>query len=174
VPVGDPEKSKVDPRYTGVWEWRAEGGVINLAVFRPYDDRTWIVDVLGGEAGEGAAAAIRPVRRNTFKAWLTPIKGQTFLTMAPLETVSLLPGERRQKSFVVARVRIEGDLLTARGVDPEFKKLKEVGTASELEREIAENLEDGRLYVTSIRATKWAEDQAPRLEKILEGFARWK
>ena len=96
------------------------------------------------------------------------------MTLSPLETVSLLRGEKRQKSFVVARVKVEGDLLTARGVDPEFKKLKEVGTASELEREIGENLEDGRLYVKSVRATKWAEDQAPRLEKILEAFGKWK
>src|SRR5436190_19605251 len=122
VPVGDPEKAKIDARYTGVWEWREEGGAINLAVFRPYDDHTWVIDVLTGEAGEGAA--IRPTRRSAFKAWLTAIKGETFLTMAPLETASLLPGERRQRSFLVARVKIEGDLLTARGIEPEFKQLK--------------------------------------------------
>jgi hypothetical protein len=171
VPVGDPDKSKLDARVTGVWEWRDQG-VIHLVTFRPYDDHTWVVDVLDGEPGEGAA--IRPVRRTTFKGWLTAIKGETFLTLAPLDTVSLLPGERRQKSFVVARVKIEGDLMTARGIDPDFKKLKDVGTASELEREIADNLDDVGLYVKAVKCTKWPEDQTPRLEKILEEFAKWK
>ena len=36
------------------------------------------------------------------------------------------------------------------------------------------NLDDVTLYVKAIRATKWAEDQTPRLEKILEEFGKWK
>jgi hypothetical protein len=171
VPLGDPEKSKLDARYTGVWEWR-DAGVVNLAVFRPYDGRTWAVDVLTAEPGEGAA--LKPVRRSTFKAWLTTVKAETFLTMAPLDTVSLLPGESRQKVFLVARVRVDGDMLTARGVDPKYAKLKDVGTATELERIVAANLDDVDLYVKTLVATKWPEDQTPRLEKILEDFAKWK
>ena len=73
-----------------------------------------------------------------------------------------------------ARVKVEGDLLTARGVDPQFKKLKDVSTGSELEREIVENFDDVGLYVKAVKETKWPEDQTPRLEKILEDFAKWK
>jgi hypothetical protein len=173
VPLGDPDKARLDPRLTGVWEWRDENGLINLAVFRPYDDHTWVVDVLSGEPGEGQA--IRPVRRSTFKGWLATVKGQTFLTLAPLEVVSILPGERRQKTFVVAQVEIEAGLLTARGIDPGYKDFKNIGTASEFEREVAANLDDRRMYAaTPVKATKWPEDQTPRLEKILEDFGKWR
>ena len=113
-------------------------------------------------------------REGAFKAWLTTVKSETFLTMAPLETVSLLPGESRQKTFIVARVRIDGDMLSARGIDPKYKKLKDVGTATELERVVGENLDDVDMYVKTLHATKWPEDQTPRLEKILEDFAKWK
>jgi hypothetical protein len=172
VPLGDPEKARVDARLTGVWEWREENGQINLVVFRPYDDRTWVVDALTGEPGEGSA--IRPVRRSTYKGWLTAVKGEMFVTLAPLDTVSLLPGERRQKTFLVARLSIEGDLLTARGIDPSFKDFKDIGTASELEREITASLGEPRMYAKPIKATRWPEDQSPRLEKILEDFGKWK
>src|SRR5438046_346812 len=68
VQLGDPGKSKVDARFNGVWEWR-EGGKIELAIFQPFDERTYFVDVLTGEAGDGGT--IKPLQRDIYKAWLT-------------------------------------------------------------------------------------------------------
>src|SRR5689334_9692340 len=79
VSLGDPDKSKVDARLNGVWEWR-DNGKIELAIFQPYDERTYFVDVLTGEAGD--AGAIKPLQRDIYKAWLTSVKGETFITMA--------------------------------------------------------------------------------------------
>ncbi|MFQ6006556.1 MAG: hypothetical protein ACE5OQ_13765 [Woeseia sp.] len=40
VPVGNPERSKIDPGLTGVWLGLAEGGAV-VIVMDPYDKRTW-------------------------------------------------------------------------------------------------------------------------------------
>ena len=57
VPIGDPERSKVDPDITGVWavltieeESDSEAGAY---VFEPFDKRTWLVAGVALEAGYG-------------------------------------------------------------------------------------------------------------------------
>jgi hypothetical protein len=171
VPLGDPAKAKLDPRLTGVWEWH-ENGQVQLAVFRPYDEHTYIVDGLTGEPGEGDA--IKPLSREMLKGWLTTVKGETFLTMESLQTVGSIPGETRQKYFIVARIKIEGDVITATGIDPEYAKLKEIGTSTALERMISENIDDPKMYLKPIMATKWDNDQVVKLEKIQDAFKDWK
>ena len=45
---------------------------------------------------------------------------------------------------------------------------------AELERVVTDNLDDVAMYVKTLIATKWPEDQHARLEKILEDFAKWR
>ena len=71
-------------------------------------------------------------------------------------------------------MKIEGDTLTAYGIDPEYKKLKDVATPTALEKMISENMDDTTMYVKPIMATKWDADQVEKLEKIREGFREWK
>ena len=40
VPVGNPEKSRIDPYISGIWMWEDEE---SFYVFEPYDKRTWIL-----------------------------------------------------------------------------------------------------------------------------------
>lgn len=42
VPVGNPEKSTIDPAVTGVWLLEDE---MSMAVFEPYDKRTWLLTI---------------------------------------------------------------------------------------------------------------------------------
>jgi hypothetical protein len=170
VPLGDPDKSKVDARFNGVWEWR-DGGKIELAIFQAYDEKTYFVDVLTGEVGDGGT--VKPVQRDMYKGWLTTVKGETFLTLAPMEAVGALPGSTPAK-YLVAKVKIEGDTLTALGIDPEYKKLKDVGTPTALQKMIEENMDEVAMFTKPIMTTKWDADQIGRLEKIREGFREWK
>ena len=41
VPVGDPEKSSIDPYISGLWLFSSEPD--HLYVFEPYDKRTWLI-----------------------------------------------------------------------------------------------------------------------------------
>jgi len=62
APVGDPEKSRIDPAMSGVWmcgieELEVYGAWIWMFVFEPYDKRTWLVrwvvlDEIAGDSDE--------------------------------------------------------------------------------------------------------------------------
>ena len=71
-PVGDPEKSKVDPAYSGVWLEKKTNGDRSLLFLRPYDARTYFANIFTyGSDGDG----LKPMQRINCKAWLTPIGG---------------------------------------------------------------------------------------------------
>jgi len=53
APVGDPERSRIDPALSGVWGSLADDGWV--FIFEPYDKRTWLVRlVLLAEADDDA------------------------------------------------------------------------------------------------------------------------
>ena len=107
VPIGDPERSKIDPDITGVWAVTAEVDDEDhdpaFYLFEPYDKRTWLitgVPVLEGDlvdlskydfsSYESYRAMIRDygVRSDQlytdevvlYKAWITKLGGIRFLT----------------------------------------------------------------------------------------------
>jgi len=108
VPVGDPERSQIDPEMTGIWAM-VDGDDVALYQFNPYDKRTWlitavelgegdefdgespeystwqdVIDVMEtypvGEQGIVAESGSTPV----YKAWLTKLGGEQFLTWQPV------------------------------------------------------------------------------------------
>jgi hypothetical protein len=168
VPVGDPEKSKADSRFVGVWEWR--DAQLNRAIIRAWDQKTYVIDVLSGVD----TGTLQPRSRYVYKGWLTDIKGQTFLTMQPADLVGMMNGDERPKYYIVAKVKLEGTTLTALGLNTDFPKLKEAATSAALEQLIAENIEDPKLYATPIVATKWTPEQMKGLDKLVETFKEFK
>ena len=73
VPVGDPERSRIDPELSGIWALIDGDDVDGYYLFRPWDKRTWLV--LGVEA-EGDN--LKPVA--VYKAWLAKLGGETFIS----------------------------------------------------------------------------------------------
>lgn len=43
VPIGDPEKSRIDDDFTGIWMSVETEDLPNIVLFEPYDKRTWLV-----------------------------------------------------------------------------------------------------------------------------------
>jgi len=106
VPIGDPERSRIDPEITGAWAWLNNGDT-TFFVFEPYDKRTWLLTGVGIEDGdrrendvdydqssyEGLTELIEnePVgpdgvtaRKITlYKAWRTRLGGEWFMTWEP-------------------------------------------------------------------------------------------
>lgn len=103
VPIGDPERSRIDQDMNGVWVMDDGSGDIALYAFQPYDKRTWLVTGAGFEAGpdfEGEepdldtvddflkALETLPIGDDGFtsdvtvvyKAWLAKIGGVRFMT----------------------------------------------------------------------------------------------
>jgi len=109
VPVGDPERSRIDPELTGVWavlQSEGSGSEAIFYIFEPYDKRTWLVT--GGAMGAGedsdlsnydltsysgfaGLAAAEPVDENSiyldemivYKAWLKKLGSEVFMTWEP-------------------------------------------------------------------------------------------
>jgi hypothetical protein len=42
VPIGDPERSRIDPERAGAWVGVVDGGAL-LLLYQPYDKRTWLM-----------------------------------------------------------------------------------------------------------------------------------
>ncbi|NND46600.1 MAG: hypothetical protein HKN55_02945 [Woeseiaceae bacterium] len=105
VPIGDPERSRIDPEISGVWAWLGDGTPAFYA-FEPYDKRTWLQTGIPLEEGEEAdfsgydlgdfddvvrlmenepvgddgATASETVM---YKTWRTKLGGEWFLTWEP-------------------------------------------------------------------------------------------
>jgi hypothetical protein len=171
VPLGDPAKATADDRLVGAWHWKEEGGRNNVAAVRKWDERTFLIDVFSYD-GELDGAA--PKGRLVFKAWLADVKGKTFLNMQPVETLSILPGEKRQKQFMVSKLELAAEQLTATGLDPSFEAFKDIGTTSDLEKAVAKNMDDVKMWLKPVVAKKLGQGQMEALEKLAKKFEELK
>ena len=97
VPIGDPEKSRIDAAMTGAWLGIIDGEDVMLTIFTPYDKRTWLVRyfelhgdfddpvleldrykaLAGVNSGKGVSLEM------TYKAWRTKLGGEWFLVWEP-------------------------------------------------------------------------------------------
>ena len=104
VPIGNPERARIDPELSGVWVMGTEDELVFVLYFDPYDKRTWLVFCIGPEEGveldlgedtvdtyddlveiltdeargvgpKGVAVGFNSV----FKAWTTKLRGERFL-----------------------------------------------------------------------------------------------
>ena len=171
VQLGDPAKSKADSRFFGVWEWR--DARVHRAVICPWDEHTFVVDVLTGELAEDGSP--RPRERDVYKAWLTDVKGTTFMTLQPIDTIGMVNGDGRAPYYLVVKVALEGMTLTATSLDPDFKGLKNCKTREELEKIVSDNINEPKLFGEGkVVATRWNVDQMQGLEKLQQAFHDWK
>ena len=101
VPIGDPERSRLDADMTGVWL----GFDAGVTYFEPYDKRTWLVTTVGistpgscmppgtTEDYDGFIAWLEEEecasaeKAAIFKAWRSKHGKHWFLTMQPMATV---------------------------------------------------------------------------------------
>ncbi|MCO4812372.1 MAG: hypothetical protein KC572_12265 [Gammaproteobacteria bacterium] len=102
VPIGDPERSRVDPGLNGAWVLQSDGD-LGVYQFLPWDQRSWLILATGIEAGdefEGELPALKTpedyaaalenfsigkdgitARSVTiYKVWLAKIGGERFMT----------------------------------------------------------------------------------------------
>ena len=105
VPIGDPERSRIDPEISGVWAWSDSNNTAFYA-FEPYDKRTWLLTGIPLEKGEKADFSdydldeyddlVRlmenePVGEDgatstetvVYKVWRTKLGGEWFMTWEP-------------------------------------------------------------------------------------------
>lgn len=106
VPIGDPERSRIDPELTGVWAMLNSTDGAAFYAFEPYDKRTWLLT--GVPLNEGARADLGDYELDSYarlaelidketvdddgatatevtlyKAWRTKLGGEWFMTWEP-------------------------------------------------------------------------------------------
>ena len=166
VPLGDAAKAVADAKYVGAWHWK-EGERNHVASIRPWDDRTFAVDIM---MFEGDMASPTPKGRLVCKGWLAEVKGKTFLNLQQVEFLNTLPGEKREKYFMIAKLELSGDQLTATGLDGGYEAFKGVATTTELEKVVGEKMDDAKMWAKPIVAKKLGEDQMAALEKLAKKY----
>ena len=110
VPIGDPERSRIDPALSGWWIFEDGESDASLCLLRPYDKRTWLVFLVSVEAGDGAGAELPDVSTTegiltalqqynvgaqgvvsgepaVYKAWITRLGGKRFMTWEPVASI---------------------------------------------------------------------------------------
>src|SRR5690348_2264038 len=94
-PLGSAENSRVDPALQGYWLAEDQDSASLVALY-PYDGHSYVLETFdftktGGERKFQSHAS--------YKAWLTPVKGKTFITLDPLS--QHLAGASEQRAYPV-------------------------------------------------------------------------
>lgn len=172
VPIGDPERSRIDPDLTGIWVVLAEdenGGEAAFYVFEPYDKRTWLVieieigndddanfegyDFSTYAGYEKLVADHREAPNNfysdnviLYKAWLTKLRGVQFWTWEPKGMVDALTED--PEAWFVYQVRKEDEntlsLLMVDGDADAFDDIEKTRRA--YERVLKKHVNDPEIY----------------------------
>lgn len=173
VPIGDPERSRIDPDLTGIWVILADEpnqGEAGFYVFEPYDKRTWLVMGIAFESDDDAdlegydfstyagyeklVADHRESPKNYFsddvilyKAWLTKLGGEEFWTWEPKGMVDALTED--PEAWIVHQVRKEGEnaleLNMVNGEADHFDDIKKTRRA--YERVLKKHVNDPEIYL---------------------------
>jgi hypothetical protein len=145
VPIGNPERSRIDPEISGMWVSEGESE-IDLYLFQPYDKRTWLTVTIGRDKVDTAAI---------YKVWLTKLGGERFMTFEPVAGVND-DGTFTPEYWFNMRFRklsaehFELDLLD--GEHAAFEGIEETRRA--YERAIRKHVSDESLYSETIRFSK--------------------
>lgn len=106
VPIGDPERSRIDPDISGAWVLMEGDSDASFYAFEPYDKRTWLLtsvpieqgvaaDLSGYELDSYADLAglienesvgkdgVTASKIGMYKAWRTKLGGEWFMTWEP-------------------------------------------------------------------------------------------
>ena len=168
VPIGDPERSRVDPDITGVWSY-VEGSEIAFYAFDAYDKRTWLLTGVGLEEGESADFSGYDIESSQdlgqllenetvgeegatasevvlYKAWRTKLGGEWFMTwegLFPHAEEEFVP-----EYWYVFRIQKTDentlDLYMVDGEDDRFEEVKKTRRA--YERVLKKNARDPDLF----------------------------
>ena len=167
APVGDPETSKVDEALTGVYRGGDAQQTI-LAVLRPWDAKTYLLTYMAVEKKDDKESHAEM----HFKAWLTSLGGQTFLTAQPMDDLSdiLHTDNPEKKYWAVFRLDKTPTGLVASMIKPDSDFVKGLDTRDQLEAAIKAHVNDKDLYGDPMTFKTLGKEDQPFIEEIMGKF----
>jgi len=175
VPIGDPERSRIDSDLTGVWAVLGSGETFDefgFYVFEPYDKRTWLVSGAGMIEGDDSdfpnydmtsyegfvelAAAesideghVSIEKIQVYKAWSKKLGGELFMTWEP--KMMLDEGVAEPEVWFTYRIirngRDEFEMQSVNSESDLFDDVKETRRA--YEKVVRRNADNPELYLES-------------------------
>lgn len=169
VPIGDPERSRIDPEISGIWVLLEGSEEPGFYVFEPYDKRTWLLtsvpieegieadfgeykldsyeslsELIGRESvGDRGATATKIM---LYKAWRTKLGGEWFMTWEPKGLFDE-DGFEPEVWFVFRMGRMDEHGLKLYWVDSDNEVFKGVEqTRRAYERVLRKNVKNEDLY----------------------------
>lgn len=173
VPIGNPERSKVDPDITGIWvqltiedESDEEAGAY---IFEPFDKRTWLLAGIGIQESENVsiekydfssyqgyeslaanetvdAEHVSARKVALYKAWQTKLAGEWFFTWEQKGMSDAL-GEDPEYWTVFHVTREDVNTMELKMVNPEAEPFKGIDkTRRAYERVLKKHVNDPEIY----------------------------
>jgi hypothetical protein len=166
IPLGDPEKSKVDDKLLGAWLTKPEDGKQTMFTVVQYDSRTCLVSEFEFKKD---GDKIEPSGRFDWKMWLVDVKGTTFASMEMKNPQLAL--EPTGDVYASAKLKRDGDSLTVQMVKDDVVKNANISTSQQLEDFIGANLSNGDVFGDPLTLTKVKEDQKEEIGKVIDAFS---
>jgi hypothetical protein len=167
VPIGDPEKSKVDPALVGIYQFQASDPAdknSTIAILKPWDDKTYILDYLTIETRNEK----EDCQYQQFKCWLTTLAGKTFITCQLMDNRQFGIGDQDKKPvWPVLRIDKAPSGLELRMVNADSEFLKGRTTQEEFEASIKAHVSDNDLYGNPATFKKLGPEAAAFIEATL-------
>ena len=173
VPVGNPEKSRIDPALSGAWRVASADDEQMLMVLDPFDKRTWLVTLIGlddtgdNRAGQNSAPQVpfnafiahrfRVASLGVYKCWLTRIGGETFMTWESKTLSETLPDMVPEQWWVFRVRKSSDDTFYLDSFDYSIDGLDKVTTSKDAEKIIRRHVDDPGFF---------KEKDAPRLDRL--------
>ena len=170
VPVGDPERSRIDPAMNGVWALTADGDDDGYYLFRPWDKRTWLV--IGVEKG---GEVIKPA--TVYKAWLARLGGETFMTWELAGGFDTEGGFTPEYWFVFRVDKDNADRVMLNSLDYDYAGFEAFPDPDDydgnyvqdmrrkFERVIRKNVDDEAMYGDSLELRRLTGDELAEASK---------
>lgn len=162
VPIGDPEKSRIDPQISGIWVSKKEDKGAAYYAFEPFDKRTWLLTGVRTEEDEDKVVL--------YKVWLTKLAGEHFMVWEPkavYDNDTFTP----EVWFVFRLERPDADTLILHlvvGDDETFEGIEKTRRA--YERVLKKNVHNEDIYDDDpLRMTRMTPGDRPAFEALAEG-----
>jgi hypothetical protein len=164
IPLGDPEKAKVDDKLLGAWLTKpSDDGKQSLFTIVPYDSRTCLVAEMGFEKDGDTTKASG---RFDWKMWLVDIKGTTFASLEMKNPQTAV--EPLEERYAIARIKRDGDTISLQLVKDEF--VKGAKTSADLEKLVGDNVSNDAMYDDAMTLVRVGADQKEAVGKMMDLF----
>ena len=168
IPLGDPETSKVDDQYVGLWlNNSTPNDESEMLTVMPFDARTYLITQLRFVKTD---AGYQSRGQSNMKGWLTKIGDTTFITAEGKDPKSLV--ESADKIWFVAKIQRTGEQVTIQQVDGKFVKESNIATPDALAKFITDNLKNPKLYEEDTGTyTRLGPGDSEKAKGILSAFS---